>query len=553
MAFDYASLLADDDRVDLRRAGEIIFEIGQPGSAMYVIKSGIAEIRVGDRVFETVERGATIGEMAILDDTVRSATAVAVTDCEIVAIDKARLLAMVQREPLVAIEMTRSMVRRLRSMNHQVQYDVLTQLPNRTLFRELAQNSLARAARQGAQVGLLHLDLDHFENINDSYGYAAADRILGQVATRFQSVLHETDLLARLGADEFAILVEGVRKETDLAVTAQELLDTLAAPLSVGNDAIYLSASVGITCHPGEGNEVEILLRNADSAMHAAKDAGRNRYTFFSDELNTRALEFLTVKSALREAVNRDELSLHYQPRIDLRSGRILGVEALLRWSSPKLGPQSPARFIPIAEQTGLIEPIGAWVLRTGCRQRRAWLDAGLGSFRVAINLSAVQLSQAGIVEQVDSVLEETKLPAELLELEITESALMNDPQQMAAKLAAFRARGIAVALDDFGTGYSSLSYLKRFPLDCMKIDQSFVRGIPADTDDVAITRTIVALARNLGLKTVVEGVETDAQLGFARAEGCDEFQGYLFSKPLPVADVEALLRKSAAPLQPGT
>ncbi|MCK9283539.1 MAG: EAL domain-containing protein [Rhodocyclaceae bacterium] len=551
MTFDYCSLLSDTDHVELRRAGEIIFEMGQPGNVMYVVKSGTAEVRVGDRVFETVEPGATIGEMAILDNTVRSATALAVTDCEIVAIDKVRLLAMVQREPLTAIEMTRSMVRRLRSMNYQVQYDVLTQLPNRTLFREQARNSLLRAARQGTEVGLLHLDLDHFENINDSLGYANADVVLGEVAIRLRAGLHETDVLARLGADEFAILVEGVPQETDLAVVAQELLDTFATPFFIDGNPIYLSASIGITCHPGEGNDVETLLKNADTAMHSAKASGRNRYAFFSDELNTRALEFLTVKSALREAIEHNELSLHYQPRVDLETQKILGVEALLRWNSAKLGSQSPARFIPIAEQTGLIDPIGAWVLRTGCEQRRRWLEAGWDDFRVAINLSALQMKLPGIVDLVDRTLAETGLPATLLELEITESALMEDPHVMVDKLKAFRAMGIAVALDDFGTGYSSLSYLKRFPLDCMKIDQSFVRGIPGDSDDVAITRTIVALARNLGLKTVVEGVETEAQLAFARIEGCDEFQGYLFSRPVPADQFEALLR--SAPAHTGT
>ncbi|MDK9725365.1 MAG: EAL domain-containing protein [Sterolibacteriaceae bacterium MAG5] len=543
--FDYTTLLKPADKVEFRRAGEIIFEMGQPGSVMYVIKSGRASIRVGDRIFDTVEKGATIGEMAILDGSPRSATALAVTDCEIVAIDKARLLDMVQHEPSVAIEMTKSMVRRLRSMNYQAQYDLLTQLPNRTLFREHCINALRRARREEQLVGVLYLDLDHFENINDSLGYAAADTLLGQVASRLRSVLRDADTLARLGADEFAVLVEAVGDETELALTAQRMQEALAEPFEVDGKTLYLTASIGISCHPGEGSEVEILMKNADTAMHAAKDAGRNQYSFFSAALNARALEFLNLKTALREALGRSELLLYYQPRVALDTGAIHGVEALLRWQHPEMGMVSPARFIPIAEQAGYIESIGDWVLQEGCRQQKAWLDAGLPALRMAINLSALQMRQADLVDRVRHILAETGLPAEYLELEITESALVEDQDAVADKLRAFREMGIAIALDDFGTGYSAMSYLKKFPLDYMKIDQSFVRGIPKDRNDVAITRTIVALASNLDLKVVVEGVETEEQLVFARNEGCDEFQGFFFSRPVPPAAIEELLRKA--------
>lgn len=543
--FDYTALLKPSDKVEFRKAGEIIFEMGQPGNVMYVIKSGQASVRVGDRIFDTLGKGSTLGEMAILDGSPRSATAVADTDCEIVAIDKPRLLDMVQHEPLVAIEMTKSMVRRLRSMNYQAQYDLLTQLPNRTLFREHCINALRRAQRNNQLVGVLYLDIDHFENVNDSLGYAAADTLLGQVASRLRSVLRDADTLARLGADEFAVLVEAVRDETDLAITAQRMLDIVADPFEVDGKTLYMTASIGISCHPGEGSEVEILMKNADTAMHAAKDEGRNKYSFFSTILNARALEFLNLKTALHEALGRNELLLHYQPRVALDTGTIHGVEALLRWQHPTMGMVSPARFIPIAEQSGFIESIGEWVLREGCRQQKAWLDAGLPPIRMAINLSAIQMRQPDLVDRVRAILTETGLPPHCLELEITESALVEDQEAVAEKLTAFRAMGIAIALDDFGTGYSALSYLKKFPLDYMKIDQSFVRGIPKDRNDVAITRTIVALASNLDLKVVVEGVETEEQLVFARSEGCDEFQGYLFSRPIPPAALEELLRKA--------
>jgi len=546
MSFDYISQLTADDQIEVFHAGQLIFEMGQPGDVMYIIKSGKAEIRVGDHVYACVEAGDTLGEMALIDDDVRSASAIALTDCEIVSVDKKRLLSMVQQQPLVALEITRSMVQRLRSMNYQAQYDLLTHLPNRSLFREQCQRALLRAARQDKAVGLLHIDLDHFENINDSLGYAEADMLLAEVAIRLQRIVRSSDILARLGADEFAMLVDVVRNEEELAECAERLLTIFTEPFNAKGTPVYLTASIGITWHPGEGNDVEVLLKNADTAMHSAKSGGRNRYAFFSAALNARALEFLTLKSALRGAIEGNQLSLHYQPRVDLKTGKILSVEALMRWNHPEMGSISPARFIPIAEETGLIESLGEWALQEGCRQQKTWLDAGIAPAHMAINLSARQMGQECLVDTVRDILVACGLPANRLELEITESALMDDPVAVVDKLKAFRELGIAIALDDFGTGYSSLSYLKRFPLDCMKIDQSFVRGIPGDQDDVAITRTIIALAHNMRLKTVVEGIETEDQLAFAKLEGCDEFQGYLFSKPLPAEQVEKMLRESA-------
>jgi len=543
MSFDYISHLSDDDKALHLQAGQVLFAMGQPGDVMYIVKSGQVEIRVGDRVFACIEPGGIIGEMALLDDHVRSASAIALSDCEVVPVNKERLLAIVRKEPLVALEMTRAMVQRLRSMNYQAQYDVLTNLPNRSLFRESCQRVLQRALRLGRRVGLLHLDLDHFENINDSLGYAEADKLLAEVAFRFQSVVRSTDVLARLGADEFALVVDVARGEAELVACAERLMAALAEPFETQNAPVYLTASVGIAFHGGDGHDVESLLKNADTAMHAAKSAGRNQFAFFSNDLSTQALEFLTVKNALREAIGRNQLSLHYQPRVDLRSGKIVSVEALMRWQHPEMGFVSPARFIPIAEEAGLIMSLGECALWEGCRQQKLWIDAGIAPHHMAVNLSPRQMGQGDLVDMVSTILKECGLPGNRLELEITESALMGNLGAVVEKLTEFRQRGIAIALDDFGTGYSSLSYLKRFPLDYMKIDQSFVRSIPGDQDDVAITRTIIALARNLGLKTVVEGIETEDQLAFAKAEGCDEFQGYLFSKPLPADQVEALLR----------
>jgi diguanylate cyclase (GGDEF)-like protein len=462
-----------------------------------------------------------------------------------VAIDKPRLLEIVQQHPLFAIELTRCAVRRLRVMNHLAQYDELTHLPNRTLFLELCHTALARCSRTTGNIGLLHLDIDHFENINDSLGYTQADLLLAQIATRLQATLHEADVLARFGADEFVMLVEGVHDETELAVIAQRLQQTLALPFVLNGQSFFLTASIGITCHPAEGNDVPTLLRNAASAMHQAKQNGRNQYAYFSAELNARALEFLTLKNELRLAIDRQCLCMHYQPRVALDTNQIHSVEALMRWPHPEQGYISPARFIPVAEASGLIDAIGEFALREGCRQRKLWLEAGYPAFRMAINLSALQMAHDDLVERVQNILTETGLPAELLELEITESALASNLEQTIEKLQALRALGIAIAIDDFGTGYSSLSYLKHIPLDCMKIDQSFVRGIPQDHNDVAITRTIIALAHNLGFEIVIEGVETPEQLEFARKEGCNEYQGYLYSKPLPPAELERRLAAS--------
>ncbi len=547
MTIDYSTYLNESDWTAQYPAGEVIFSIGDPGHVMYLVLEGRIEVRIGDHVFDTIEAGESLGEMALLDNTTRSATAVAASDCRIVAIDKPRLLEIVQQHPMFALDLTRCAVRRLRIMNKLAQYDELTHLPNRTLFLELCQSALARSSRTSGNIGLLHLDLDHFENINDSLGYAMADQLLVQVAARLQSALDEADVLARFGADEFVALIEGVHEETGLAVTAQTLQNALSTPFVVSGQPMYITASIGITCHPAEGHDVHTLLRNAAAAMHSAKENGRNQYAYFSSELNARALDFLTIKNKLRIAIDNHVLSLHYQPRVSLKSGAMRSVEALMRWKDPEDGYISPARFIPVAEASGLIDTIGEFALYEGCRQRKAWLDAGHHSFRVAINLSALQIAQEDLVDRVKKTLNETGLPPNLLELEITESALANDLDQTTLKLQALRAMGIAIAIDDFGTGYSSLSYLKHIPIDCMKIDQSFVRGIPSDAHDVAITRTIIALARNLELETVIEGIETEEQLAFARNEGCDEYQGYLYSKPLPPAELEARLAASAS------
>ncbi len=426
-------------------------------------------------------------------------------------------------------------------------HDALTHLPNRVQLQDQCKEAMLRAHRHGKQVGVLFIDLDRFKTINDSLGHAMGDRLLKAVAERLKKCVRETDTIARAGGDEFTILLDEINEPQDAAVAAEKLLSALSKPFTLGDHELVISASIGISCYPEDGGDTQILLKNADAAMYRAKEQGRNAYCFFSAEMNAHALETLVLTNGLRLALERNELLLHYQPRVDLTTGRIAGVEALIRWQHPERGLIPPVHFIPLAEETGLIVPIGEWVLKTACKQMRIWRDSSMPHFRMAVNLSVRQLRQAELAQRIASVLSETGLDADSLELEITESMIMQDPEETVKVLAELNAIGIALAIDDFGTGYSSLSYLKRFPIDYLKIDQSFVRGIPADADDVAITKTIIAVAKSLELRLIAEGIETHEQLAFLKAEGCKEGQGYLFSKPLPAENLEQLLRENGA------
>jgi diguanylate cyclase (GGDEF)-like protein/PAS domain S-box-containing protein len=428
-------------------------------------------------------------------------------------------------------------------LHHQSHHDALTGLPNRVLFQERCRESLSRAQRHGQLAVVLFLDLDHFKSINDSLGHAVGDLLLQAVGERLMAAVREVDTVARFGGDEFAVLLDGVKGSQDAAIVAQKLLDALALPFELEGHALYISVSIGIGCYPQDGTDVDVLFKNADTAMYRAKAEGRNNYQFFSADMNARALENLQMSNSLRLALERNELLLHYQPCVDLKSGRVSSAEALLRWNHPELGMVSPVRFIPLAEETGLIEPIGEWVLRTACRQMREWRDAGLPLRRIAVNLSARQFRHPDLVRRIAAILEETGLPARHLELEVTESMMMQNPESAAEILSQLKAMGATIAIDDFGTGYSSLSYLKRFPIDYLKIDQSFVSGVQDNADDAAITRGIIALAKSLNLKLIAEGVETGEQHAFLLKHGCDEGQGYLFSRPVSADDCTARMR----------
>ncbi|MGI8738891.1 MAG: EAL domain-containing protein [Gammaproteobacteria bacterium] len=433
-------------------------------------------------------------------------------------------------------------------------YDSLTGLPNRQSFVEHLERTQALARRHGRMMAVLFLDLDNFKRINDTLGHTAGDRILEAVAERLTTSVRDSDCIARdlepqinrdvarFGGDEFIVLLTEINHIEDAARVARRILNTLSQPMVLGGQELFVTPSIGIGVFPHDGHDADSLLKNADAAMCHAKEAGRNTYQFYAASMNARALERLGLESRLRKALEHGELLLHYQPQVEVVSGEIVGVEALIRWQNPELGLVSPTEFIPLAEDSGMIVAIGEWVLRTACAQNMAWQNAGCARVRVAVNISGLQFRRSGLVETVQRILAETGLPPEFLELELTESTIMRNAGETIAALQRFKRMSISLSIDDFGTGYSSLSYLKRFPLDTLKIDASFVRDITDDADDKSITTAIIAMAHGLGLKVIAEGVETETQLAFLRKHGCDEVQGFFFSKPLPVDECAELI-----------
>ena len=426
-------------------------------------------------------------------------------------------------------------------------YDTLSGLPNRTLFFDRLEQTMARAARDGDMVALLFLDLDQFKRINDTLGHATGDRLLVDVARRLQKCVRGSDTVARLGGDEFVIILSALRHQQDVAGAARHLLEVLADPYEFEGREVFCTASIGIALFPTDGTTTELLIKNADMAMYQAKDRGRNIYQFFSEQMNRQALERLEMETALRRALQRNELFLVYQPQLDLQSGRTTGVEALLRWRHPKDGLISPSRFIPLAEETGLIFAIGEWVLRTACAQAKAWQTAGFAPLTMAVNLSGHQLKQPNLIDMIESVLSSTGLDPQWLELELTESSIMVNAVSTIETLTDIKVRGIRLAVDDFGTGYSSLNYLKNFPIDRIKIAQDFVRDIPGDVDDCAIVKAVIALAETLNLRLIAEGVETREQVDFLFDHRCREMQGFYFARPLPADEFLAYLNAGLA------
>src|ERR1022692_461441 len=422
-------------------------------------------------------------------------------------------------------------------------YDALTGLPNRTLLQDRLTKALASARRRKDKVALLFLDLDGFKTINDSLGHSVGDLVLKQVAERLMKWAREQDTVARVGGDEFLIVLTSVKDIPDAAVAAERLMNTMTAAYVVQGHSLGISCSLGISIFPEHGADSETLIKDADAAMYCAKENGCNNFRFFTKDMNAQAVERLTLENGLRLALEKRELFLAYQPQMDIATRRVTGLEALLRWQHPELGLVPPDKFIRIAENSGLIVPIGEWVLRTACSQTRKWQDEGLLAVPVAVNVSAVQFRQASFCELIGRVLRETGLAPQYLELELTESLLLSNAHVTFTVLQDLRAMGVKLAIDDFGTGYSSLSYLKQFPVGKLKIDRSFIRDVAVNPDDAAITTAIISMARSLSLKVIAEGVEDEAQMTFLRAHQCDEIQGYYFSKPLAVDKVADKLR----------
>jgi diguanylate cyclase (GGDEF)-like protein len=426
---------------------------------------------------------------------------------------------------------------------HSAHHDFLTDLPNRMLLNDRINQAIALAQRHAKKVAVLFVDLDGFKHVNDSLGHSIGDKLLQSIARRLVGCARGTDTVSRQGGDEFVVLLSEMQHPEDAAIAARRMLKAVAETHSIDQHDLHITTSIGVSVYPDDGRDAETLIKNADTAMYQAKENGCQSYQFFKPAMNNRAVERQSLEDGLRRALERQEFALHYQPKINLRTGKITGAEALLRWTHPTRGSISPAQFIPVAEDCGLILPMGAWVLREACKQGRAWADAGLPAVTMAVNVSAIEFRDERFLEGLFAILGETGLDPRSLEVELTEGVLMKRAKSTASILQTLRERGVQVAIDDFGTGYSSLSYLQKFPVDALKVDQSFIRQISAIGDDATLVTAVIGMARSLKLRVVAEGVETLEALAFLRAHDCDEAQGYYFSRPVPSQRFARLLR----------
>ncbi|HUQ53733.1 MAG TPA: EAL domain-containing protein [Gammaproteobacteria bacterium] len=422
-------------------------------------------------------------------------------------------------------------------------HDGLTGLPNRVMFTQLLGLSIETARRYGRRLAVLFIDLDRFKVINDTLGHEAGDVLLREVAARLRECLRASDVVARLGGDEFVVLLQEINDPAQAAAVARNILNVVMKPVVILAQECRVTASIGVCLHPDDGQDDQAIMKNADMAMYLAKEEGKNNFQFFTSRMKPHSIERLALEANLRRALELNEFSLHYQAKVNFKSGAITGVEALLRWQNPELGSVSPARFIPLAEETGLIVPIGKWVLRTACAQTVAWQKQGLPPVRMSVNLSMRQMNDEGLVREIEAVLAETGMAPEMLELEVTESTIMHNAERAVRMLTAIKDLGVRLAIDDFGTGYSSLAHLKRFPIDTLKVDRSFIREVPNDAEDKAIAEAIIAMGKTLSLTVVAEGVETPEQQAFLSERLCDEMQGYYFSTPVAAQDFAELLR----------
>jgi diguanylate cyclase (GGDEF)-like protein/PAS domain S-box-containing protein len=431
-----------------------------------------------------------------------------------------------------------------KKIQYQATHDALTGLPNRLMFSQLLNQAIKSACRYKRQFAVLFLDLDRFKIINDTMGHDAGDLLLQEIAARLKQTLRAVDVVARLGGDEFVVLIDELSDSSPVAIVAHKILNSIIKPLIIKGQECRITVSIGISVYPKDAEDEQSLMKNADMAMYIAKEEGKNNYQFYSEDIQSKSLEHLSIETNLRLALERKELSLHYQAKVDFKTNVITGVEALLRWQNPNLGSVTPTQFIPVAEETGLIVSIGRWVLRTACAQNVAWQKQGLPPVCMAVNLSLRQLTDDNLIDDIRTALNDSGMAPNLLELEITESMVMHNPARMISILAKIKSLGVRLAIDDFGTGYSSLAQIKHFPIDTLKVDRSFIRNIPQDIEDKAITEAIIAMGKTLSLTVVAEGVETQEQLDFLREHSCDEMQGYHFSKPIAPELFADLLRQ---------
>jgi diguanylate cyclase (GGDEF)-like protein/PAS domain S-box-containing protein len=430
----------------------------------------------------------------------------------------------------------------------QIQYlanhDALTSLPNRAMFSQVLNLALQNARRYNRTFAVLFIDLDRFKIINDTFGHEAGDKLLQEVGRLLTQTVRSSDVVARLGGDEFVVLVQEVSDARQVVPVVRKILSALTNPMFIHGQECRVTASIGICMYPADAQDEQSLMQNADIAMYRAKEEGKNTYRFYSKDINAHSFERLALETSLRHGLERNEFFLHYQAKLDLHTDRITGVEALLRWQHPELGLVSPGQFIPLAEETGLIVPIGKWVLNTACAQNMAWQKSGLPALHMAVNLSARQFADENLLQDIAAALQDNSMPPELLELELTESMVMQDTERVGKLLIAIKQLGVRLAIDDFGVGYSSLAHLKRFPIDTLKVDRSFIRDLPQDAEDQAITKAIIAMGKSLNLTIVAEGVETLEQETFLRENACDETQGYYFSRPMTSEQFANLLRQ---------
>lgn len=561
---EHATALGTENRLKdfLDRAHDLIFSITADGRLIYANQAWHTTLGYSPADFSTLSLEDIVDQdtRGKCRESIRKATCGEKVEAlegrlltrsgSVVAVEGSLLCDFQDNQPGAVWIICRDVTARKKAQDqlyHMAHHDGLTGLPNRRVFADSVRQALALAKRSRRESAILFLDLDRFKIINDTLGHAVGDELLKEVALRLRSCIREVDMVARLGGDEFGVVLVNLNHATDAEQVAAKFLRALAKPVQVDEHELFVTTSIGISLYPAHGEATEDLIKRADTAMYQAKATGRNKFQIYDDAMEEGVQRRLVLEGGLRRALERNEFCLEYQPKIDAESGRITALEALIRWQHPELGRLSPADFISLAEETGLIVPIGEWVLREACRENRAWQLAGLPKVRVAVNLSGFQLQHEHLVETVAAILEETGLSGAYLELEITETVIMQNPEFVADILAQISDMGVHLSIDDFGTGYSSLAHLKRFTVNTLKIDRSFVRDIVENSADEAITSAIISMGNSLNLKVIAEGVETEGQFEMLKQKHCDEMQGYLFSKPVSSAAVAELLRNGVA------